>query len=53
MAPTTPPASPSTPREALEATDRALAAAHGAHLHEAMRTVRWERRGLLGRLTRS
>jgi hypothetical protein len=36
----------------LAATDRALAAAHDAHVREAMREVRWERRGLLRRLVR-
>jgi hypothetical protein len=40
-------------RERLRATDRAVAAAHQAHVLEAMRGVRWERRGLLRRLTRS
>jgi hypothetical protein len=45
-------ASAGADRESLEATERALSAAHDAHLREAMRQVRWERRGLLGRLVR-
>jgi hypothetical protein len=36
----------------LEATDRALARADEAATHAAMDSVRWERRGLLQRLTR-
>jgi hypothetical protein len=44
--------SPAVQRDLLEATDRALAAAHAAHVREAMRHVRWERRGLLQRLVR-
>ena len=44
--------SPIVQRDLLEATDRALAAAHDTHMREAMRVVRWERRGLLQRLVR-
>lgn len=36
----------------MEANARALTAAHGAPVREAMESVRWERRGLLQRLTR-
>ncbi len=36
----------------FEANARALSAAHGAHVRDAMDSVRWERRGLLQRLTR-
>ncbi len=36
----------------MQASTRALLAAHDAHVQEAMRSVRWERRGLLQRLTR-
>jgi hypothetical protein len=52
MAPTTQSTSPTVHRDLLQATDRALAAAHDAHLREATREVRWERRGLLRRLVR-
>jgi hypothetical protein len=38
--------------EQLEATSLALLAAHDAHVREATDSVRWERRGWLGRLTR-
>jgi hypothetical protein len=38
--------------ERLEATSHAVAAAHDAHLRQAVDSVRWERRGLLGRLVR-
>lgn len=49
----TPPAAASaTLRDRLRATDRAIAAAHDTHVREAMSSVRWERRGLLRRLTR-
>jgi hypothetical protein len=41
-----------TLRIAMEATARALFAADNAHVHEAMNSVQWERRGLLQRLTR-
>jgi hypothetical protein len=34
-------------------TTRAVAVAHDAGLHRAIDGVRWERRGLLGRLTRT
>ena len=37
----------------MEATTRALIAADNAYVDEAMAGVRWERRGLLQRLTRS
>jgi hypothetical protein len=37
----------------LEATTRVVAAAHDGHVHEAIRRVRWERRGLLQRLRRA
>jgi hypothetical protein len=36
----------------MEASARALAAADNAHVHEAMDSVKWERRGFLQRLTR-
>lgn len=36
----------------LEATSQAALAAHDAHLREATASVRWERRGWLGRLVR-
>jgi hypothetical protein len=52
MAPTSHTTSPTVQRDLLEATDRALAAAHQAPVRDAMRRVRWERRGLLGRLAR-
>jgi hypothetical protein len=52
MTPTSHTPSPNVQRGLLEATDRALAAAHDAHVREAMREVRWERRGLLRRLVR-
>jgi hypothetical protein len=37
----------------MEPTAQAGAAAHGANLRQAIDGVRWDRRGLLGRLTRS
>jgi hypothetical protein len=40
-------------RAQLEPTKRALADAHDAVLRSSMDAVRWERRGFLGRLTRS
>ena len=40
-------------RAAILASDRALLAADEAQLREALNGVRWERRGLLQRLTRS
>ncbi|MDP9293660.1 MAG: hypothetical protein M3O90_04405 [Actinomycetota bacterium] len=43
----------STLRIGMEATARALFAADNAHVHEAMNSVQWERRGLLQRLTRT
>ena len=52
MAPTTHTTPPTVRHELLQATDRAVAAAHDAHLRAAMREVRWERRGLLRRLVR-
>jgi hypothetical protein len=39
-------------RRDMDASDRALSAAHDAPVHEAMDSVRWERRGLLQRLRR-
>jgi hypothetical protein len=36
----------------MEASAVALADAHAAHVNDAMDSVRWERRGLLQRLTR-
>jgi hypothetical protein len=39
-------------REQLDATTRVVAAAHEAHLREALGSVRWERRGPLRRLVR-
>jgi hypothetical protein len=36
----------------MEASARALLAADGEHVREAMNSVTWERRGLLQRLTR-
>jgi hypothetical protein len=36
----------------LEPTTAAVAAAHEAHLHQAVDSVKWERRGVLGRLVR-
>jgi hypothetical protein len=46
------PSSGGAPHEEMEASARVLLAADGAHLEEAMNSVRWERRGLLQRLTR-
>ena len=43
----------STMRVDLEASARALLAAHDAHVRDAMNGVEWERRGLLQRLTRA
>jgi hypothetical protein len=39
-------------RTELEASSRTLFAADQADVHEAMNSVRWERRGFLQRLTR-
>jgi hypothetical protein len=39
-------------REQLDATTRVVAGAHEAHVREAIESVRWERRGPLGRLVR-
>jgi hypothetical protein len=39
-------------REQMEATARARVAADNAHVDAAMGSVRWERHGLLQRLTR-
>ena len=45
-------ATPDVPvRTELEASARALFAADQGHVHEAMNSVRWERRGVLQRLT--
>jgi hypothetical protein len=41
-----------TLRRDVEANARALRAADNAHVHEAMNSVAWERRGFLQRLTR-
>ena len=41
-----------TLREQMEATARARVAADNAQVNAAMGSVRWERRGLLQRLTR-
>jgi len=38
--------------ETMLATTEAVTAAHDEALHRAMDGVRWERRGILGRLTR-
>jgi hypothetical protein len=38
--------------ERLTPTSRAVLFAHDAHLRESLKGVTWERRGLLGRLTR-
>jgi hypothetical protein len=38
--------------EELEPTSQAALAAHDAHLRQATESVRWERRGWLGRLVR-
>jgi hypothetical protein len=45
---------PSTPgiRDQLDATTRAVGAAHDAHLRAALESVKWERRGPLHRLVR-
>lgn len=40
-------------REQILATTRALVAAEEAYLRGGVASVRWERRGLLGRLVRS
>jgi hypothetical protein len=39
-------------RDGIDQTASAVAAGHDAFLHEAIESVSWERRGLLGRLTR-
>jgi hypothetical protein len=39
--------------ERLEPTSSPVSAAHDAHVRSAIESVRWERRGLLGRLTRT
>jgi hypothetical protein len=39
-------------REGIDHTALAVAAGHDGFLHEALESVSWERRGLLGRLTR-
>lgn len=53
MSTTTPTVAGARPvREQIEANRRALTAAHGAPLRAALESVRWERRGLLQRLTR-
>jgi hypothetical protein len=40
-------------RTDMAASTRALFAADEAHVHEAMNSVRWERRGIFQRLIRS
>jgi hypothetical protein len=52
MTPHTPLHSPSETRAALEATSRAAAAAHDAHVQDAMNSVVWERHGFLQVLRR-
>ena len=39
-------------RDGIDRTAGAVAAGHDAFLHEALESVSWERRGLLGRLSR-
>jgi hypothetical protein len=39
-------------RDGMHDTAHAVAAGHDAYLHEALDSVSWERRGLLGRLMR-
>ena len=39
-------------REGIDQTALAVAAGHDGFLHEALESVSWERRGLLGRLIR-
>jgi hypothetical protein len=39
-------------RDGIDRTAIAVAAGHDAFLHEAIESVSWERRGLLGRLAR-
>ena len=39
-------------RKGIDQTARAVAAGHDGFLHDALESVNWERRGLLGRLTR-
>jgi hypothetical protein len=39
--------------EKLEQTMQAVAAAHDAHVRDAIESVQWERRGLLQRLVRT
>ena len=41
-----------TPRDHLDATRQAVAAAEDAYTSRALDSVEWERRGLLQRLTR-
>jgi hypothetical protein len=53
MTPHTPLHSPSETRAALEATSRATATAHDAHVYDAMNSVVWERHGLLQVLRRA
>jgi hypothetical protein len=40
-------------RDGIDRTASAVAAGHDASLTEALESVSWERRGLLGRLTRA
>jgi hypothetical protein len=39
-------------REQIDRTAQAVAGGHDAYLQESLEAVSWERRGLLGRLTR-
>ena len=39
-------------RDGIDRTAHAVADGHDSFLHEALESVSWERRGLLGRLTR-
>jgi hypothetical protein len=39
-------------RDGIDRTAHAVAVGHDAFLHEALESVSWERRGLLGRLSR-
>lgn len=52
MTPQTPIQSPTQRRAVLDATSTAAAAAHDAHVQDAMSSVVWERRGFLQVLRR-
>jgi hypothetical protein len=47
------PESPPRVRERLAATHRAVAGAADAHVHAAIAEVAWQRRGMLGRLSKT